>query len=179
MKTDLFQSCGHCWVFQICWHSECSALTASSLRILNSSAGILSPLRALFVVMLPKAHLTSYSRMSGSRWVTPPLWLSRSLKPFMYSFSVYSCHLFLILSASVKSLLFLSFIVLILAWNVPLLSPVFLKRALQLLLLLLSHFSRVRLCDPIDGSPPGSPIPGILWARTLECVAISFSSAWK
>ena len=35
------------------------------------------------------------------------------------------------------------------------------------------------LCDPIDGSPPGSPIPGILQARTLECVAISFSNAWK
>ena len=35
------------------------------------------------------------------------------------------------------------------------------------------------LCDPIDGSPPGSPVPGILQARTLECVAISFSSAWK
>ena len=34
------------------------------------------------------------------------------------------------------------------------------------------------LCDPIDGSPPGSPIPGILQARTLESVAISFSSAW-
>ena len=35
------------------------------------------------------------------------------------------------------------------------------------------------LCNPIDGSPPGSPIPGILQARTLECVAISFSNAWK
>ena len=35
------------------------------------------------------------------------------------------------------------------------------------------------LCDPIDGSPPGSLIPGILQARTLEWVAISFSSAWK
>ena len=35
------------------------------------------------------------------------------------------------------------------------------------------------LCDPIDGSPPGSPIPGILQARTLEWVAISFLSAWK
>ena len=46
-----------------------------------------------------------------------------------------------------------------------------------LLLLLLSHFSRVRLCDPIDGSPPGSPVPGILQARTLEWVAISFSNA--
>ena len=48
-----------------------------------------------------------------------------------------------------------------------------------LLLLLLSCFSCVRFCDPIDGSPPGSPIPGILQARTLEWVAISFSSAWK
>ena len=35
------------------------------------------------------------------------------------------------------------------------------------------------LCDPIDGNPPGSPVPGILQARTLEWVAISFSSAWK
>ena len=35
------------------------------------------------------------------------------------------------------------------------------------------------LCDPMDGSPPGSPIPGILQARTLEWVAISFSNAWK
>ena len=35
------------------------------------------------------------------------------------------------------------------------------------------------LCNPIDGSPPGSPVPGILQARTLEWVAISFSSAWK
>ena len=35
------------------------------------------------------------------------------------------------------------------------------------------------LCDPIDGSPPGYPVPGILQARTLEWVAISFSNAWK
>ena len=35
------------------------------------------------------------------------------------------------------------------------------------------------LCDPIGGSPPGSPVPGILQARTLEWVAISFSNAWK
>ena len=33
------------------------------------------------------------------------------------------------------------------------------------------------LCDPIDGSPPGSPVPGILWARILEWVVISFSNA--
>ena len=48
---------------------------------------------------------------------------------------------------------------------------------LLLLLLLLSRFSRVRLCDPIDGSPPGFPVPGILQARALEWVAISFSNA--
>ena len=50
---------------------------------------------------------------------------------------------------------------------------------IQRLHAMLSHFSRVRLCDPIDGSPPGFPIPGILQARTLEWVAISFSNAWK
>ena len=51
--------------------------------------------------------------------------------------------------------------------------------SLALLLLLLSCFSRVRLRDPIDGSPPGSPVPWILQARTQEWVAISFSNAWK
>ena len=55
IKTDLFQS----WVFQICWHIECSTFTASSFRIWNSSTGIPSPPLALFVVMLPKAYLTS------------------------------------------------------------------------------------------------------------------------
>ena len=39
--------------------------------------------------------------------------------------------------------------------------------------------SCLTLCDPVDGSPPGSPIPGILQARILEWVAISFSNAWK
>ena len=47
------------------------------------------------------------------------------------------------------------------------------------LLLLLSQFSHVQLCDPIDSSPAGSPVPGILPARTVEWVAISFSNAWK
>ena len=39
--------------------------------------------------------------------------------------------------------------------------------------------SCLTLCDPIDGHPPGSPVPGILQARTLEWAAISFSNAWK
>ena len=79
MKTDLFQSCGYCWVVQICWHIECSNFTASSLP-----------------------------------------------------------------AAAAKSLQ---------------LCPT--------------------LCDPIDSSSLGSPVPGILQTRTLEWVAISFSSAWK
>ena len=40
MKTDPFQPCGHCWVFQICWHIECSTFTASSFGIWNSSTEI-------------------------------------------------------------------------------------------------------------------------------------------
>ena len=90
--------------------------------------------------MLPKAHLTSHSRMFGSRWLTTPLWLSQSLRPFLYS-SVYSCHLFLISSASVMSLPILSFIIPIFAWNVPLVSPVFLKRSLAFFILLFCIFA--------------------------------------
>ena len=141
MKTDLFQSCGHCWVFQICWHIECSTFTTSSFRICNSSTGIPSPPLALFMVMLPKAHLTSPSRMSGSRWVITPSWLSGSWRSFLYSYSVYSYHLFLIYSASVRSLPFLSFIVLIFAWNVPLVSIIFLKSSLVFPILLFSSIS--------------------------------------
>ena len=86
MKSDLFQSCGHCWVFQICWHFECSTFTASSFRIWNSLAGIPSPSLALFVEMLPKAHLTSHSRMSDSTWVITPSWLSGSWRFLIHSY---------------------------------------------------------------------------------------------
>ena len=68
-KLTLYTPAFHCLIFQICWHIECGTLTASSFRILNSSAGIPSPPLALFIVMLLKAHLTSHCRMSGSRWV--------------------------------------------------------------------------------------------------------------
>ena len=85
MKTDLFQSCGHCWVVQICLHIECSTFTASPFRICYSSTGIPWPPLALLVVMLSKAHLTSHSRMSGSRSVITPLWLSGSWRSFLES----------------------------------------------------------------------------------------------
>ena len=59
-----FQSCGHCWVLQADWHS--AALSEHHLLGFEI-AGISSPSLDLFVVMLPKAQLTSYSRLSGSR----------------------------------------------------------------------------------------------------------------
>ena len=139
-KTDL-PSCGHCWVFQICWYIEFSSFTESCFRIWNSSTGIPSPPPALFLVMLPKAHLTSHSRMSGSRWVITLLWLSGSWRSFLYSSSVYSSHLFLISSASVRSIPFLSFIEPIFAWNIPLVSLIFLKRSLVFPILLFSSMS--------------------------------------
>ena len=72
MKTNFFQSCGHCQVFQICWYTEWSTFTASSFRIWNSSDRISSPPLALFVVMLPKAHLAFHSRIS---WVNHCIFL--------------------------------------------------------------------------------------------------------
>ena len=120
----------HRWAFQICWHIECSTFTASSFRIWNNSTGILSPPLALLIVMLPKAHLTSHSRMSGSRWVITPSWLSGSWRSFLYSSFVYSCHLFLISFASIRCISFFSFIETNFAWNVPLVSLIFLKRSL-------------------------------------------------
>ena len=79
------------WPFPVLWpllsfpnvlHIECSTFTASSFRIGNSSTGIPSPPLALFVVMLSKAHLTSHSRMSGSRWVITTSCLSGSSRSF-------------------------------------------------------------------------------------------------
>ena len=101
-------------------------------RIWNRLSGIPSPPLALLVVLLPKAHLTSPFKWSGSRWLITPLSLSESLRSFLHSCSVYSCHLFIISSAFVRSIPFLSFIVLIFAWNIPLASLISLRRSLSL-----------------------------------------------
>ena len=170
MKTDLFQSCSHCWVFQICWHIECSTFKASSFRIGNSSTGIPSPPLALFVAMLSKAHLTSHSRMSGSRWVITPSWLSGSWRSFLYSSFVYSCHLFLISSASLRSVPFQSLTVLIFAWNIPLVSLIFLKRSLVFPILL---FSSVSLHWSLRKA--FLSLLAIVWNFAFKSVYLSFS----
>ena len=138
MGIDIFQPWGHCWFFQICWHIACNTFTASSFRVLKSSTRIpLHPL-ALLTAVLPKALVTLHSRVSGSGWLTTLLWLSGSLRSFLYSFSTYSLHLFLLSSASTRCLPLLSFIVPIFWWNIPLISPIFLKRSLVFPLLLFS-----------------------------------------
>ena len=95
MIIDLFQSYGHCSVFQIIWHTECITLTASSFRTWNSSAGIPSLLLALFLVMLPQAHLTSHFRMSGSRLSDHTIMVMQVTKTFF-------CTLLCILATSIN-----------------------------------------------------------------------------
>ena len=119
--------------------------------------------------MLLKVHLTSHSRMYGSRLVITPSWLSGSWRFFLYS-SVYSCHLFLISYFSVRSIPFLSFNVLIFAWNVPLVSLIFLKRSLVFPILLFSsislHWSLRKAFLSLLAIP---------WNSAFRCLCLSFS----
>ena len=146
---NVAQSRGHCWIFQICWHIECSTFTASSFWIWHSSTGIPSPPLGLFVVIPPKAYLTTYSSMFASKWVITPSWLSGSWRSFLYSSSVYSCHLFLMSSSPARPIPFLFLIVSVFAWNVPLVSLIILRRSLAFpfycfpLFLCIDHWGRL------------------------------------
>ena len=171
-----FQSCGHCWVFQICWYIDCSTFTASSFRIWIGSTGIPVPPLALTLVMLLKAHFTSHSRMSGSMWVITPLWLSGSWRSFLYSYSVYSCHLFLISSTSVRSIPFLSFIVPIFAWHYPLVSLIFLKRFLVFHSIVFLYFFVLITKEGILILIAFFSLLVILWNSAFKWVYFSFST---
>ena len=196
MKTDLFQSCGHCWVFQMCWNIECSTFTTSSFRIWNRSTGIPSPPLALFIVMLPKAHLTLHSRRSGSRWVITLSWLWRSLLGhedlFLYSSSVHCCH-FLISFASVRFIPFLrmsNYILVHFTYVTIFICQLYLSKTEKKDFFLKasrevwswetkswipwSAVKSLQLCPTLWPQAPVST--GILQARILEWVAISFST---
>ena len=120
--------------------------------IWKNSAGITSPLLALFIVMLPKAHLTLHSRMSGFRWMTASSWLCGSS------------------SASVRSIPFLSFIEPIFAWNIPLASLIFLKISLAFPILLFSSISWHWLLRKAFLS-----LLAILWNSAFRWIYLSFS----
>ena len=123
----------------------------------------------MFIVILPKAHLTSHSRMSGSKWVITPSWLSGSWRSFLYSSSVYSCTTsqYLLL---LRSIPLLSFIESIFSWNVPLVSLIFLKRALVFPILLFSSIS-------VHWSLRKAflPLLAILWNSAFKWDYLSFS----
>ena len=100
------------WTFPVLWplvsfpnllHIDCSTFKTSSFRILNSSTGIPSHPLALFIVMLPKAHLTSHSRMSGSRWVyahkiTYVVASGSDVNVILFDFKAHSLNLWLMVS---------------------------------------------------------------------------------
>ena len=169
MKTDLFQSCGHCWVFQICWHIECSTFTASSSRIWNSSTGIPSPPLALFMwCFLRPTWLHIPGCLALGQW--------SHLRDYLgcedLFCTVLLCILatFLISSASVRSIPLLSFIEPIFAWNVPLVSLIFLKRSLVFHILL---FSSVSLYWSLMKA--FLSLLAIFWNSAFRCLYLSFS----
>ena len=90
---------------------------------------------------------------------------------FLHSSSICSCHLFSISSASVRSLPFLSFIMFILAWNVSLISPIFLKKSLHFLILL---FFLISLHCSFKNA--FLPFLAILWNFTFSCIIFPFLS---
>ena len=92
------------------------------------------------------------------------------VKIFLYSSSVYSYHLFLISSASVRSVPFLSFIKPIFTWNVPLVSLIFLKRSLVFPILL---FSSISLHWSLKKT--FSSLLAILWNSAFRCLYLSFA----
>ena len=136
-KTDFFQSCGHCCIFQICWHIACSTFTASSFRIWTNSTGIPSHPLALFIVMLPKAHLLHIPGcLALGEWSHHCDYLGHE--------DLFCIVLLCILATSSKYLPLLLGPYHICLWNVPLVSLIFLKRSLVFPILLFS--STLLLC---------------------------------
>ena len=156
MKIDLVQSCGHCWVFQICWHSECNTLIASSFRILDSSTGIPSPLQSTQIPSNERKHEKCWKGQVKCRRICMKLmrgggvklnWSHLIVKIFIRKWDYY-------LWKGRESIKYWQ-------WNCTAISEV--------------AQSCLTLCDPMDCSLPDSSVHGIFQARVLEWVAISFS----
>ena len=140
---------------------------ASSFKILNSSTGIPPHPLALLTVGLPKAHLTSLPRMSGSEWLTSSAESSVRLD-FSHSSSMYSFHLFLTSSVSTRALPFMSSTVPTFRLNVALVSPVFLKRALVSPPFSSSSFTRWSLKKAF------LCLPAVLWKSAFGRLSLPF-----
>ena len=103
MKTDLFQSCGHCWVFQICWHIECSTFTASSFRIIGTLNDYPEhPVKTTGSILLKTLQAPVGRSVSfiwtvywvGKLGVSSVIWMFHKLFVFKYFFSVSDPQLF-------------------------------------------------------------------------------------
>ena len=143
MKTDLFQSCGHCWVLQICWLIEFSTFTASSFTIWNSSTGIPSLPLALFIWCFLR-----------HTWLCIPGCLALGEGSHHHGYLGHK-ELLLLLFVVLLCILATSFNIFCFcevhtisvpycaqcAWNVPLVSLIFLKRSLVFPILLFSSIS--------------------------------------
>ena len=164
MKTDLFQSCGHCWVFQVCWHIECSTFTASSSRIWNSSTGIPSPPLALFV---RPTWLHIPGCLSLDEWSHHHDYLGHE-DLFCTVLCILATLLNIFCFCSVHT--FLSFIEPNFAWNVPLVSLISLERSLIFPILL---FSSVSLHQSLRKA--FLSLLDILWNSAFRCLYLSFS----
>ena len=136
-----------------------------SFRFWNSWNSVTS---TNFVVMLPKSHLTLHSWMYGSEWSHHHGYMDHE-ELFVWFFCVF-LHLFLILSASFRSISFLPYIVTIFAWNVPLVSLIFLKRSLAFPILLFSSISLHWSLKKAFLS-----LLAILWNSAFRWVYLSFS----
>ena len=90
MKTDLFQSCGYCWVFQFCWNIECSTLTISFLRIWNNSTGIPHHLDVAHVYIF---FQTSSELIGSKYWIVIKTVFGNTLSVFTFFFvsSLFPC----------------------------------------------------------------------------------------
>ena len=108
--------------------------------------------------------------MSGSRWVTTLLWSSGSLTLSLYSSCVYPCHLFFHLFYFLSVLMVSVLIISILAWNVPVISPIFLKRSLVFPFVLFSSILLHCLYKKAFLS-----LLAILWKSAFSWVYLSFS----
>ena len=108
--------------------------------------------------------------MSGSWWVITPSWLSGLWRSFLYSSSLFYYHLFLIASASVRSIPFLSFIVHIFVWHVPLVSLIFFQRSLVFPLVLFSS-----ICLHWSLRKAFLSLLAILWNSVVKWVYLYFS----
>ena len=137
MKTDLFQSCGHCWVFQICWHIECSTFTAgaktpkSPLQSLDTFLSIKS---CRFVLSFPRHTELTGLAQSFYTLIYRTITMTQSIE-VMYPLEMINSEGF---------------------WLDPSGTSIAAAAAAK------SLQSCPTLCDPIDGSQPGSPVPGIL-----------------